>query len=107
MPCMSFFRARRLTTLLVLIGLIAVAVLVWMYATGRFSKKNSAPELAAPQLESARAVDLSSLPAGLVDSLRFMGPTGDGVVSGFPFNMDWKAHPPREVWRKPVGLGWA
>ena len=103
---MSSFRSRRLTGSLVLFGLLAAGGLVWWFVAGR-KPKSSAPELAAPKIESTSKSDLTSLPPGLADSLRFMGPKGDGVIPNAAFNLDWKAHPPREVWRKPVGLGWA
>jgi outer membrane protein assembly factor BamB len=64
-------------------------------------------ELGAITPPPKSAVDLSLLPAGLADSLRFMGPNGDGVVSEIELETDWKNHPPREVWRKAVGLGWS
>lgn len=55
----------------------------------------------------AAAADLGPIPAGLADFTRFMGVAGDGVVPDPGILTDWKAHPPREVWRMPVGLGWA
>ncbi len=46
-------------------------------------------------------------PAGLIDMPRFMGEKGDGNFPAPAFHTDWAAHPPRELWRIPVGLGWA
>jgi len=37
---------------------------------------------------------------------QFRGPQRDGKVPGVVLNPDWKAHPPRELWRIPVGPGW-
>ena len=56
---------------------------------------------------SAASADLSTLPAGLADFPRFMGLAGDGLVPDPGIVADWKTTPPREVWRIPVGLGWA
>lgn len=103
---MSFLRGRRLNQILVLVGVLAAGVVIGWFALGR-RPKNSAPELAAPRVVAVAVADLAKVPEGLADSLRFMGPLGDGVVPGVAFQMDWKAHPPREVWRKPVGIGWA
>src|SRR5262249_3744527 len=31
----------------------------------------------------------------------------DGIVVGPPLARDWKNHPPRELWKKPCGAGFA
>ncbi len=41
------------------------------------------------------------------DFPQFLGPNRDAVVHGVHLDRDWAAHPPREVWRKPVGAGWS
>lgn len=77
-------------------------------ALPRFTWKWDKPrELATPAVTKATPDDLSHMPAGLADSLRFMGPLGDGTAPSCAFDADWKTHPPREVWRVPVGLGWS
>ncbi len=40
------------------------------------------------------------------DYAQFLGPQRLGVLPEVRLARDWKAHPPREVWRKPVGAGW-
>jgi hypothetical protein len=37
----------------------------------------------------------------------FRGALRDGAVRGVRFSADWKAHPPREIWRRRVGPGWS
>jgi len=37
----------------------------------------------------------------------YRGPQRDGVIRGQQISRDWKAHPPKLLWRQPCGLGWA
>lgn len=46
-------------------------------------------------------------PPGAADFPRFMGLNGDGLVPDAGIQTDWKTHAPRELWRIPIGLGWA
>jgi outer membrane protein assembly factor BamB len=64
-------------------------------------------QVALPELRSADAAVPSATPAGLADMPRFLGTKGDGVLPEPDWQTDWKAHPPREVWRIQVGDGWA
>ncbi len=45
--------------------------------------------------------------AGPKDWPEFRGPARDGSVDVGNLATDWNSNPPREVWRHPVGLGWA
>ncbi len=38
---------------------------------------------------------------------QFYGPNRDGVLPGPALSTNWLAHPPRELWRRPVGAGWS
>lgn len=42
-----------------------------------------------------------------LDFPEYRGRRRDGVVAGPPLNRDWSAHPPRCLWRQPVGGGYA
>lgn len=44
---------------------------------------------------------------GSVKWAGFRGVNRDGVVSGVRLDEDWKAHPPKEVWRRSIGPGWS
>ncbi len=46
-------------------------------------------------------------PAADGEYAQFLGPEHTGVVPGPEPETDWTAHPPRELWRVPVGLGWS
>lgn len=41
------------------------------------------------------------------DSPQFLGSNRRGILDTAQFNRDWTAHPPKELWRQPVGLGWS
>ena len=38
---------------------------------------------------------------------QFLGPHRNGVVTSIKLNLDWETHPPKLVWRRPVGAGWS
>lgn len=38
---------------------------------------------------------------------QFLGPERDNRLRGFHLERDWVQHPPREVWRRPVGAAWS
>ena len=42
-----------------------------------------------------------------MDSPQFLGQHRNGVVTGIQLNRDWDTHPPKLVWRHPIGAGWS
>lgn len=44
---------------------------------------------------------------GVRDYPGYLGKDRSGVVTGIPLERDWAAHPPQELWRRPVGLAWS
>lgn len=62
-------------------------------------------------LVSKRAVHTASSAPSVAatpnDHSGFLGSQRDGIVRGVSLQSDWVAHAPRELWRHPVGAGWA
>lgn len=73
--------------------------LVW-----RWQKKVPLPELHSI---AGKATVATAVPEGVADMPRFFGVHGDGVLEEPNWQTDWKAHPPREVWRIEIGDGWS
>jgi outer membrane protein assembly factor BamB len=69
----------------------------------RWQKKEPLPTLH----NSTTPPAATAAPAGAMDMPRFLGAKGDGVLPEPEWQTDWKAHPPREVWRVRVGEGWS
>ena len=49
----------------------------------------------------------STLETSAMDYPQFLGQHRNGVVSGIKLNLDWNTHPPKLVWRQPIGAGWS
>ncbi len=64
------------------------------------------PTMAPPPAQGTALKD-ETPPPGVEDMPRFMGRAGDGNLPAPAWHPDWQAHPPREVWRQPVGMGWS
>lgn len=59
----------------------------------------------APALLTGRSqeIDLNPTPT---DWPQFLGPRRDNAIDDPGLCQDWAAHPPRQLWRRPVGAGW-
>ena len=64
-------------------------------------------EAPAPATEPAEAAPAAELALTDQDWPGFRGSKRDGVLRGVKLDPDWKAHPPRELWRRRVGPGWS
>jgi outer membrane protein assembly factor BamB len=69
-----------------------------------WTKTNEA-SLADLRVESGKQVNLSS--SKDTDYPQFLGRNRDGVVHGVRLVRDWNKQPPKELWRKSIGLGWS
>ncbi len=51
--------------------------------------------------------DSATIVTSAHDVLEFRGPRRDGIVDGVKLSRDWTEHPPKLVWRQPIGGGYA
>ncbi|MCE2415381.1 PQQ-like beta-propeller repeat protein [Candidatus Poribacteria bacterium] len=49
----------------------------------------------------------SNTQISIADYPQFLGQHRNGVVTGIKLNLDWDTHPPKLVWRQPIGAGWS
>lgn len=73
---------------------------VWKWSEQRQSAA------AVDELASGEVSGGGEAPQGLVDFPQFYGPNRNAEVSTRG-SLDWAAHPPEELWRRPIGLGWS
>ena len=97
--------------LLLIVGFFAA--LRFDGATGDMGFRYSWRWQAPPDAALAGQSDDIVLPRPLAVTVRpddfpqFLGPNRDAMVHGIHLDPDWTAHPPRLVWRQPVGAGWS
>jgi outer membrane protein assembly factor BamB len=75
--------------------------LVWRWNVARTTALGTVAATTAAPAPSDRRL------AQAADSPQFMGANRDGILRGVKLATDWKAAPPRELWRQPIGAGWS
>lgn len=76
-----------------------VPKLVWKWTP----KSTGAIKIASviPAAEKGNQVEAATAYPG------FLGGDRTGVIKGIALDTDWASHPPQQLWRQPVGLGWS
>ena len=77
--------------------------LVWRWRAAAHAGLATAAPTAAP----ARPATDDPRLAGAADVPQFFGAQRDGIIRGVGLATDWQAHPPKELWRQPIGAGWS
>ena len=76
-----------------------IGIIGWRWRGDAPDKK-----LAVPKLAAESVLDWQTTPQ---DYPRFLGNGYWAEVPGVELETDWKAHPPKELWRKKIGAGWS
>ncbi|MEM7143762.1 MAG: PQQ-binding-like beta-propeller repeat protein [Verrucomicrobiota bacterium] len=76
---------------------------VWKW-TPRADERVEAIEAATA---TGAGLDAGEIEGLFLDYPRFMGSAGTGELEGIELETDWEAHPPEELWRIPLGVGWS
>ncbi len=78
--------------------------LAWRFSA-KPHEKLSAPDTSRPSADVSHVIDLAT--ASLRDYPQYMNKNRDATLQGVRLARDWTAHPPRLVWRQPIGAGWS
>jgi outer membrane protein assembly factor BamB len=82
-----------------------VPILEWRWARGDADLPVAADLGGGSTLPAAES--LPSLSESPYSHPQFLGAERTGVVTGVQLARDWEARPPKELWRRPVGVGWS
>lgn len=97
-----------LLTLLVRIDKVTgdlIPIFAWRFVPKPHQTLTQPEPAAATSHESRPAIDLTlTQPA---DCPEFMGRHRDATLHGIRLATDWQEHPPRPLWRQPIGGGWS
>lgn len=93
----------------VLVSVIGVLVSLGMlHFSGSLTPQLTTRELENPPVVNAAACGQTDLSATTTDDFpQFLGPERNSWISGPVLARDWQSHPPRKLWRRPIGAGWS
>jgi len=105
-------RAPRGARFLVL-GLVIGSIFVgWRFfevrgVTGDLIPIISLRSKARPTLSVAHNSTVPSAITNGVEFPQFQGPNRNGVITGIELESNWESHPPKILWKQPIGAGWS
>jgi outer membrane protein assembly factor BamB len=73
--------------------------IVWRWTPGRSGDVG--------KFETTGRVKAASKPEAASDYPGYLGRDRSGVIVEMHLERDWTGHPPQELWRRPIGLGWS
>ena len=71
-----------------------VPIFEWRWQENQTTFRLNSENVSAPQMSTT-------------DYPQFLGQHRNGIVSTTALDLDWETHPPKLVWRRPVGAGWS
>lgn len=71
----------------------------------RFAPPRDATLAKVEIVKTEDTVDLNSETAA--DFAQFLGPQRNAVLADVYLDRDWTKHPPRQLWKQPIGAGWS
>lgn len=83
----------------------AIPRLVWHWSPKVDAALASLPAQRTP-VDGAAKAD-SQAGATTYHFPQFLGPQRNGVIEGPLLDADWEKNPPRELWRRQIGVGWS
>lgn len=72
----------------------------------RWSPRRAIPPV-EPIVSADREITVDLTKTTRHDYPQFLGPRRHPRIDGIPLETDWSAHPPKLLWRRPIGKGWS
>jgi outer membrane protein assembly factor BamB len=83
-------------------GFLGAATIVFAWRLDRPAAVKLSSESPAASAQSPKLTQRTDH-----DYEQFLGPTRQGIIANARLSRDWNQNPPREIWRRPVGVGWS
>jgi outer membrane protein assembly factor BamB len=80
---------------------------IWRWQPSQADREAQLEEHRRGQGSVATQGPIEAIADNPLDFPEYRGRQRDGVITGPPLARDWKTHPPRLLWRQPIGGGYA
>jgi outer membrane protein assembly factor BamB len=77
----------------------------WRFSPKPYQRLAAPPVSSGLASETKHGIDLTEVLSR--DWPQFLGPRRDGMLPDVRLARDWQLHPPRQLWRQPIGAGWS